>query len=207
MSEVDNSGWESKILCPSLAIRLVDDYTDGFPRGWVDVSIKGQNKKAVKNLGFCFTFFNLESEQTVLVKSENYFDLEPKIDELPQFPQVHNLIPRPSYPFPQGETLVRGTLVDSKNILIRNADISSAVKTLTFRGRTDDKGDFAVYFKSLKPENFSNDGTYIVASEDNNNLAFNLNYPDQGESPKATRTGNFENIRVGIANSIGKMVL
>jgi hypothetical protein len=212
MSEVDDSGWESEIICPSLAIRLVDDYTAGSPRGWVDVSIKGLNKKAVKNLGFCFTFFNLASKQitgyTVQVKSENYFDLEfylePKIGELPP---VYNLTPRPSYPFPQGETLVRGTITNSKNIPIRNADINSAVENLTFSGRTDNKGDFAVYFKSLKPENFSNDGSYIVASEDNNNLVFNLNYPDQDELSKGLISGIFENIKAGMVNSKGKMVL
>lgn len=206
MKKADEGEIERRILCPSIAICLVDDFTGGPPKGWIDVIIRGQeNKKAVNSCGNCFFFFDLPSqpEYAVQVRSENYFDLALTLKPLgpEELPTVYFLIPLPSYPFPQGETLVRGILWQSEKNPICNSEISSTAETLSFKGKTDSSGEFSVYFKSLKSENLSKDGIFIVSSEENNVLPFKLDYPDREGLPKGPKSGFFKNIKAGITNS------
>jgi hypothetical protein len=211
MSQSDYSEIEKKTIKSSLAIFLVDDFSAGPPKGRIDVVIRDLNKKAVKSFGNCFSFFDLPSQQeySVQVRSENYFNLEfsSKPLEHGEMPPAYYLIPLPSYSFPRGETLVRGILRDSKGIEICNVTLSSRVEALSFIGRADSRGEFSVYFKSLKRENLSRDGLYIVSGKDNNKnnkiLTFKLNYSDRERSSNGPVSGFFKDIKAGIINSKG----
>jgi len=99
----------------SLAVSLLDVYSKGKPIGWVEVSLKGRKEKTVKNLSSYYLFFDLPDDTyTVQVRSDFYFDEELDI-HLAGFkePTAINLKPKPSYPFSQGATLIRGAVANT----------------------------------------------------------------------------------------------
>lgn len=99
----------------SLAVSLLDDYSKGKPIGRVKVSLEGRKEKMVKNLSSYYLFFDLPDDTyTVQVRSDFYFDEELDI-YLAGFkePTAINLKPKPSYPFSQGATLIRGAVANT----------------------------------------------------------------------------------------------
>jgi hypothetical protein len=99
----------------SLAVSLLDDYSKGKPIGGVAVSLNGRKEKPVKNLSSYYIFLDLPDDSyTVQVGSDFYFDEELDID-IAGFggPTAINLKPKPSYPFSQGATLIRGAVANT----------------------------------------------------------------------------------------------
>ncbi len=99
----------------SLAVSLLDDYSKGKPIGRVEVSLEGRKEKPVKNLSSYYLFLDLPDDAyTVQVGSDYYFDEELDI-YLAGFkePTAINLKPKPSYPFSQGATLIRGAVANT----------------------------------------------------------------------------------------------
>lgn len=99
----------------SLAVSLLDDYYKGKPIGRVDVSLKSRKEKPIKNLSSYYLFLDLPDDTyTVQVRSDYYFDEDLDID-LAGFkePTAINLKPKPSYPFSQGATLIRGAVANT----------------------------------------------------------------------------------------------
>jgi hypothetical protein len=67
----------------------------------------------------------------------------------PKNPVVEvTLKPKPSYPFPGNATLVRGLVSNGGPVV--DADINVVGKTI--ETKTDEKGEFVLYFKGIKQE-------------------------------------------------------
>lgn len=65
----------------SLAIQLIDDFTDKEPLGHIRVKIKDEKKKAVRNLSKYYIFTGLENRKyTVVIESDLYLPEEITID-------------------------------------------------------------------------------------------------------------------------------
>jgi hypothetical protein len=148
-----NAGAESLTTKLSLAIRLVDDYTKEQPVGAVSVSLKDQKYEAIKNPSEYYLFLDLPGEDyTVQVRSDFYFDetLDVHLSSLdPRNPSKDILLkPKPTYPFPNGATLIRGTVADQNKKLVSDATVEFSEKNL--KTSTSKNGEFVLYFPPLK---------------------------------------------------------
>ncbi len=144
---------EKFITTLSLAVWLIDDYTQREPVGNVNVNIKEANVEALRNPSEYFLFNDLAAgNHNIVVESDFYFYQEvaasvPQPD--PKNPVVEiSLIPKPSYPFPANATLVRGLVSDGSPV----ADAEVKVVGKTTETKTDGKGEFALYFQGIKQE-------------------------------------------------------
>lgn len=146
-------------ICLSFAVWLVDNYTQKEPLGDVRVTVDGKKittVKAVKNPSRYYIFSDLpEGKYTLNVESEHYFS-EKKIVDTSSFvcskePVVEVFLkPRPSYPFPDRATLIRGVLAAEQEIL--SGITVKAVSTAPGRevlGMPDENGEFVLYFKEI----------------------------------------------------------
>ncbi len=131
----------------SLALWLIDDYTQNEPIGQVKVRIKEGDIKAKKNLSGYYFFTDLtDGNYTVVVESEFYFAEERKIDisQLnPKNPLDEIVLkPKPFYPFPDNATLLRGLVSDNGPVI--NAVLK--VVGTPMETQTDENGEFVLYF-------------------------------------------------------------
>jgi hypothetical protein len=168
VGKMENKGQQGYVfscpssICLSFAVWLVDDYTQKEPIGEVRVTVNGEKIttiKAVKNLSGYYIFSGLpEGRYTLSVESEHYF-LEEKIVDTSSFvvskePVVEVILKlRPSYPFPDRATLVRGMLVAGSGIL-SSISVKAVLKS---SGREvlsmpDENGEFIIYFKEIIKE-------------------------------------------------------
>jgi hypothetical protein len=158
----------------SLAVFLVDDYTDRQPVGLVNVlsNANGRDLKSIKNRSHYYLFFNVPGDVVhIRVESDYYFDVnrEITISQLdPKQPvEVIELQPGPGYPFPAGTTLIRGMVRDSQENWLAGANVSTTVPA--FDTSTTLKGEFVCYYTGLKDEDIVViDGKrYLKGGEDN----------------------------------------
>ena len=150
--ELENYFLERHSTKLSFAISLLDDYSRGKPIGGVDVSLKGRKEEAVKNPSSYYLFLDLPEETyTVQVRSEYYFDEETSVS--PHTLDRNNpvvditLKQKPSYPFPPGATLLRGTVYDSEGNAVPGADVWVEGKDL--ESETTEQGEFVLRFRPL----------------------------------------------------------
>jgi hypothetical protein len=156
----------------SLALRLVDAFSESTPIGKIAVSLKDQTYKPIRNSSGHFVFVDLPVEKYIVqVEGELYFydntsqqnevdlkALEPKnpTKELPL------LKPTPDYPFPPSTTLIRGkvlcaiTLKPAKDVTVEIDGQTADKKTVSTQ--TTSKGEFALYFPTLKGEDVETSG-------------------------------------------------
>lgn len=147
----------------SLAVGLVDAFTGRAPLGNPQVRIKDVDARPVSTPSGYHVFTDLEGGPvTVLVDGgERYFaehreqvatiDLsDPDTDIDPSdrstLPLVRiELTPSPSYRFPAGVTLIRGTVRDPEGNAVTGAHLS--VRNRDISTRTDENGEFAIFFR------------------------------------------------------------
>lgn len=163
----EKEGDKYVFICPSsinlsFAVWNVDDYTRKEPTGEVRVALKGENVtdvKVVKNLSGYYVFCGLpDGNYTLSVESENYFSEERLVDTRSFVDSKEPVLeiflrPRPSYPFPDRATLLRGMLAVGPDLL---AGITLKA-TLKQSGREtwgvpDEKGEFVLYFREIIKE-------------------------------------------------------
>jgi len=130
----------------------LDDYSKGKPIGRVDVSLGRRKEKPIRNLSSYYLFLDLPGDTyTVQVRSDYYFDEETEVpfhNLEPKNPVVNiTLMPKPSYPFPPGATLIRGTVYDSRGKAVSGAKVR--VKEKGVENKTTEKGEFVLYFEPL----------------------------------------------------------
>jgi hypothetical protein len=137
----------------SLAVWLTDEYTQSKPLYNVNVLIKEGNIYPSKNPSGYYLFNDLpDGNYNLIIESEAYFYKNALIT-LPR-PDLKNpsveviLKPRPSYLFPDNSTLVRGMLSNTGPI----AEASVKVTGKAIETTTDERGEFALYFKGIKKE-------------------------------------------------------
>jgi hypothetical protein len=146
----------------SFAVALKDEYTDKPPIGSTRVFIKEQERRAIKNRSGYYVFLNLsEGEYKVQVESEYYFRKEAivKPSNLEPLNPVVSVIltPKPFYPFASGTTLIRGMVQDSAGNSISGAELEVIGKEVN--SKTTNKGEFALFFKSLSEEDIIDEGS------------------------------------------------
>jgi len=146
-------------ICLSFAVWLVDGYTQKRSLGDVRVTVNGENSKnvkAVKNLSDYYIFTGLpEGRYTLSVESEHYFSNERIVDTSSfvgsKEPVVEVFLrPKPSYPFPDRATLVRGMLAAEFGILsgitVKAVLKASGREVLSMPG---ENGEFVIFFKEI----------------------------------------------------------
>ena len=119
---------ESDVTRLSLAVYLQDGFSKVEPIGRADVQISGL-KKPLRNPSSYYLFLDLPAgDYKLQARSDYYFDQDIgpiKIEaQGVKDPLVISLLPGPSYPFPPGETLVRGILRDSNQNPVSSAHLS-----------------------------------------------------------------------------------
>lgn len=140
----------------SLAVRLIDDFTERETIGSIKVTIKEGDIKAFKNLSGYYLFSDMNTgNYNVAVGSDFYLPEETAVNipqPDPKNPVVEiSLKPRPSYLFPSYATLVRGLVSDGSPVAKAEVEVvGKPIKTLT-----DEKGEFVLYFKGIEMENIT----------------------------------------------------
>ena len=140
----------------SLAVRLIDDFTERETIGSIKVTIKEGDIKAFKNLSGYYLFNDMNTgNYNVAVGSDFYLPEETAVNipqPDPKNPVVEiSLKPRPSYLFPSYATLVRGLVSDGSPVAKAEVEVvGKPIKTLT-----DEKGEFVLYFKGIEMENIT----------------------------------------------------
>jgi hypothetical protein len=140
----------------SLAVRLIDDFTEKETIGNIKVTIKEGDIKAFKNLsGYCLFNDFAPGNYNLLIESEYYFLQETPVNipqPDPKNPVVEiSLKPIPAYPFPGYATLARGLISDGSPVANAQVEVvGKPIKTLT-----DEKGEFVLYFRGIKQENIT----------------------------------------------------
>lgn len=132
----------------SLALWLIDDYTQNEPIGQVKVRIKEGDISAKKNFSGYYIFNDLPVDiYTVIVESDFYFAEERTFDisQLDPKNPLEEIVlkPKPSYPFPDNATLLRGLVTDNGPLI--NAVLR--VVGMQMETITDENGEFVLYFK------------------------------------------------------------
>lgn len=140
----------------SFPVLLRDDYSGSCPIGKINQYLEGRNETPIINPSQYYVYINLPiGDYTVLTNSQYYFPNSTPIPlhSIPMNdPVIVTLIPMPSYPFPEAETLVRGFLRDSSMNPVKNAILSYKTISRDFRTFTTETGEFVLYFGFLKAE-------------------------------------------------------
>ena len=195
---------ESKITWLSLAVHLLDGYTKSEPRGWVEVFIEGRGKKPVRNPSFYYLLLDLPADNYSLrIESEYYFDEKKEVKDTndPSMPLVITIRPMPHYPFPPGETLVRGILKDSNDKSVSEAGLSW--KAGKGEGWTTRKGEYVMYFKGLTEEDIEKDESgrrFLIQGQQDRKLKIDVMHGD------VTKTLSISDVELEKTNTIN-MVL
>lgn len=164
MSGLEETVRGGKVCRLSFAISLKDAYSGGRPQGIVELIIDGHEKPVLNPSGY-YTFLNLPAGRYQLkVVSENYLDEKVMVnveDKLFAVVEI-SLMPKTCYPFPPGVTLVRGRLRDFRGA-IAGAVLTGSLSESRFFGRTDERGEFVIFFDPLKDEEVMKEGkmTYV----------------------------------------------
>ena len=159
----------------SMAVWLKDDYTEKPPIGSVEVLLVGQEKKSVKNPGGYYLFLDLPNgEYQVRVESEHYFAVNTTVNLPGPDPVIEiTLIPRPSYPFLYGTTLIRGVFLDADGNPVSDANMEVIDKDISTI--TTQKGEFVVYFKGLTDGDvFIENGKWFIKGTPGKNLPMKI---------------------------------
>lgn len=192
---------ESNSLRLSLAVYLRDSFSRAEPVGRAGVEIPELKKQSLTNPSHYHLFFDLPADSYHLeARAENYFDRDfGPVSIGPQGlkePLVIDLLPRPSYPFPPGETLVRGMLRDSNQNPLSNAILSGMNGRLM--AETTEKGEFVLYFAGLTEEDIILDtasGKKYVKGDQDRTLKINV------EHNNAVKILNIADVEVGRTTS------
>lgn len=164
---------------------------------------------AARSSVYCFIDLDLPAaDYTVQVRPlingrDRYFDAEEKftlaVVPVPAQPLKRNpvsveLLPRPAYPFDAQATLARGRLLKASDASpIEDAQIFLILEGTDIgrRGKTDERGEFVVFFPLITPEDVQTAGL--------KDLKFQLRFEIEGHSPHVTAE---ETVREGTTKSM-----
>jgi len=156
----------------TFAIQAIDSYTGKNALYPLNISISINHIRAYKNQSGYFIFTDLkEGIYSLLIESDFFFPVTKQIDTSYLDPKnpliIIQLIPKPSYQFPENTTLVRGILY-SVSGPVENASIKAHDRP--FQTFSDERGEFAIFFNKIRQENIQlniekNSDTKIVDVE------------------------------------------
>ena len=195
---------ESDTTRLSLAVYLQDRFSKEEPIGMAEVQIPGLKKKPLRNASSYYLFLDLPAGDYYLqARSDYYFDQDVgpiKIEAQGlKDPLVILLLPGPSYPFPPGETLVRGILRDSNQNPVPNARLSWNNNKI--QSMTSEKGEFVIYFGDLTEEDVIEDtvnNKRFIKGDQDKTLNIKVEYDS------VTSILKISDVEVGETNSINK---
>ncbi len=147
----------------SMAVFLVDDYTGKPPIGSLEVFLVNQEVKSFKNPSGYYLFLDLPGGQyQIRVEAEHYFAVNTTVDIPGPDPVIEiTLIPRPSYPFSAGTTLIRGVFQDTAANPVPEAMVKVLEKNISTI--TTQEGEFVFYFKGLTDDDvFEENGKWFI---------------------------------------------
>ncbi len=163
----------------SLAVSLVDDYSNGQAIGETELTLGG--KEAIKNHGGYFLFLDFaDGDYKLKAKTQYYYDQEIDIT-LPLSGEpvaVLTLKPAPDYPCRETATLVRGIVKDTAEKPVSGAIAKIIEKDI--ENQTSEMGEFVLYFKSLTAQDIIrvNGKKYIRAHGGSHQLQLQVTHPD-----------------------------
>ena len=188
MGQIDGFFIDSSTKKLSLAVYLIDDYTERGIAGNLDVSIKGRSAIPIRNPSGYYLFLDLPvGIHTVQVKGGEYFFDQEEVVRLVDLDELNPVVniylkPAPSYPFPSTSTLIRGHLEDFMGRGIPEAVLR--IKGRDTRTMTTHKGEFLIYFKGLRKGDVTTmDGVKFVKINEKNPI-LEIKHPDYKEKTK-----------------------
>jgi hypothetical protein len=188
----------------SFAILPIDDFTGERPLDRTSISVKKFDIDGIINSSGHYLFFDLviKGKYTLIIQSDSkkYLEMEylVDLDLLYQDPDFRSnpvvtvrLIPSPSYPFSNGETLIRG-IVQSTNdhdifgtekIPISGASVN--VPKLNLSYKTDSHGEYVFYFTHLRTDDITDETLpgigkrkYIKTTDGTSVFTLRVEHPD-----------------------------
>ncbi len=161
----DRTFAEKRTTNPSLVFCIIDHFTNEMVSGAVHISLRPASHTAVevedqkvpvRNRSGYYAFINLSPGYYVYtIECDHYGTVEKtiKLEEnvIPEYPEYVYLMPLPSYPFPKGTTLLRGTVYESgTGYPLSNVKVNLRTKGMDRSVETSSDGQFALYFPRLK---------------------------------------------------------
>lgn len=177
---------ERSITQAAIILYLVDDFTGDAVTGQVKVSLKDYKIKPRRNPSGYYVFTDLASgDYQYAIESDGFEKFENTVtlleDQIPENAILINLVPLPSYPFPAGVTLIRGTVFEKENQEpIKDVSVELKLKGKEVTAKTSDEGQFVFYLPRLKQAMWKkvNGRPLVKADDDTPNL-----------TPKFTKNG------------------
>jgi hypothetical protein len=167
----------------SLAVDITDDYHKGKVISDIEICLKDQDTRPVKNPSGYYLFLDLTgSNDTVLIQGgDYYFDYDSENIELGELDTLNPVInitlkPTPSYPFPPSATLIRGCVRDSQNKSISGAILK--MKKTDFETQTTAVGEFVIYFRGLNDYEVEIEDGKRMVKIDGKNPELNIEHSD-----------------------------
>lgn len=177
---------ETLVTRVSIAVMLIDGYTNERPIGRVHVLLKELSRSGMLNPSGYFLFLNIPADvYTLRVESEHYRDEEFVWPTSPpeENPLVRILLPRPSYPFPPGATLIRGLVRDTSNNPVATARIEILGKNI----ESIENGEFVFYFRTLKEQDIITvNKKRFVKGNGEQRITVQAQHPTYGEATATT---------------------
>jgi hypothetical protein len=135
------------------------------------------------------------------VRSERYFDETSETLNTATYnnksPININLMPRPSYPFRPGETLVRGRLLDGDERPIPGGRLSGHAANKDFSSRTTETGEFVIYFGTLGEEEVvKEDERYFIKGDTDAKIKISIEWAGRSKEME------LDEVEVGTTRSI-----
>lgn len=164
-----------------VSFNVLDDFTGKMPAGAVSVSIENSSIKPVKNNYGYYTFTGLTAGSYNFIIKNNYFASQKITLKLennsPSVSRQVNLIPLPSYQFPEGSTVIKGTVVDNiSKAPVAGAGINLKLKGVEKNTVSDEQGKFVIYLANVNEKMIK--GKMIKSHDDSINL--NLVFSKKG---------------------------
>ncbi len=170
----------------SLAVSVVDDYTDRHLTGNVELALG--EKRAMVNPGGYYLFLDVaDGDYTLKVQADNYYSQEQDVAlPLSGDPVVElTLKPTPAYPFPRGATLIRGIVRDTEGKPVPGATVKVVGKGI--ENKTTEEGEFVLYFKNLTEEDIIKiGGKRYVRRNNSRRLMVRASHPDYRSKTEST---------------------
>jgi len=170
----------------SLAVSVVDDYTDRHLTG--DVELALAEKRALVNPSGYYLFLDVADGNYILkVQADYYFSQEQDVTlPLSGEPVIElTLKLTPAYPFPRGATLIRGIVRDTDGKPVSEATVEVVGKGI--ENKTTEEGEFVLYFKNLTEEDIIKiGGKRYVRRNGRRRLMVRASHPDYRSKMEST---------------------
>ncbi len=147
------SGTERRTVRPSAALFITDGFTGSSPREPVEIRIGTSRQRTVVTPSGYVALFGLAPGTALCTIACNGFRPERVSLEIgdgkPEAREV-TLSPLPSYPFPPGATLLRGTVLEEgAESRVEGVSVSLVAAGQRLTSVTDERGEFVLFIRAF----------------------------------------------------------